>query len=195
MKGSRSRLLLWPVVLSAVALVSILITQTAVAESTPLVSGQFSGIELCPQFLCGEAIFIYHGLFEVDGTATRGFGSIHANHEPLPAAGGDPAAIEGGWNLWTFQGSFKGSFAGTLVNNGDDTFTATGQLTLTEGGVGAIGVMVVLDHNTFPQTLTGELSQDAPAIADTDTPEAEPQERHGLWWILTPFRWLSDLLD
>ncbi|MBM3926724.1 MAG: hypothetical protein FJ320_12260 [SAR202 cluster bacterium] len=125
-----------------------------------------------------------------------GFGSIHANHGSLPAHGGDPAAIQGDWYLWTFQGSFKGTFAGTLVNNGDNTFTAAGQMTLTEGGTGTIHVEVVLDHNTFPQKITGELSQETPeAVAETGVQETESEGKGGLSWLLAPLRWLNNLFD
>jgi hypothetical protein len=196
MKGVRSRLVIWPVVLAVAALVSVLIAQTATAASTPSVTGHFSGVELCTQFICGKAVFVYHGPFEVDGKSTPGFGSIRVNHGPLPAHGGDPAAINGDSSLWTFQGSFDGSFAGTLVNNGDNTFTAAGQMTLTDGGDGTIYVEVVLDHNTFPQTVTGELSQEVPeVVAEAEPQETENEEGQARRWILAPFRWLNDLFD
>jgi hypothetical protein len=45
-----------------------------------------SGIELCPQFICGSAIFssVFQG--SVDDKPTKGVFSVSVNHDALPGS-------------------------------------------------------------------------------------------------------------
>jgi hypothetical protein len=88
------------------------ITSTAAyADTVPLpVTAAASGIELCPQFICGIAIFT--GI--VQGKIGNSFPSIGTvtvalNHTALPTPGSDPATITGGiWQLQKFNGTVIG---------------------------------------------------------------------------------------
>jgi len=81
---------------------------SAQAATVPLpVTAAASGIELCPQFICGIAIFtgIVHGYigsnFPTIGTVT-----VALNHTDLPTDSLHPAQITGGkWQLQRFSGT------------------------------------------------------------------------------------------
>jgi hypothetical protein len=71
-------------------------------------------------------------------------------------------SITGGtWQLRVPDHRLRGAVLpdGTLVNNGNNTFTITAVLALTEGGTGTINVNVLLDHTKFPPTVKGTISQ------------------------------------
>ena len=132
------------------------------ASSLPAIQGQASGIELCQQSVCGSAIFV--ALFSGQvGTNDHAFGSVAVavTHDPLP----DPeqtAAITGGvWQLQLLSGrAFRGIVtAGTLFNNGDNTYHVVADMLLTSGGVGTMTFAGTLNHNTFPPTISGQISQ------------------------------------
>jgi hypothetical protein len=48
---------------------------------------------------------------------------------------------------------------GTLLNNGNNTFTVNATLYITTGGAGTLHFEGVLNHNTFPPTIVGTISQ------------------------------------
>src|SRR5439155_21380764 len=100
--------------------------QPALAVSTPTINAVTSGIELCPQSVCGAAIFpgVLKGQVGSNLNAL-GLFAVTVTHEPLP----DPfqsAAIPGG--LLQFQvglrQSKRGVLWGTPFNNADNAFTA-----------------------------------------------------------------------
>jgi len=138
------------------ALVSI--APTALAADTEI-AGQVSGIELCPQFICGSAIF--SGVFQgtVDGRPTKGAFSVSVNHDELPDFGDPPSAITGGsWFIRTKRNVFYGDVTtGTITNNGNNTFTVTATLEIANG-TGSACFVGVLNHNVFPPTIAGDLS-------------------------------------
>jgi hypothetical protein len=123
------------------------------------VAGQVSGIELCPQFICGSAIF--SGLFQgsVDGKPAKGAFSVSVNHGELPDFGDPPSAITGGsWFIRTKRNVLYGNVTtGTITNNGNNTFTVTATLEITNG-TGSACFSGVLNHNDFPPTITGTIS-------------------------------------
>jgi hypothetical protein len=146
--------------LAAIAATMVFTTSSTYAASLPVVRGVVSGVELCEQAVCGSAVFV--GLF--DGQVgwnrwARGIVAVGVNHEPLPAPG-EYAAITGGeWALWVGLRRLGGSVSGSLFNNGDNTFTVTTVLTLESGGLGTIVFTGLLDHNVFPPTISGVMSQ------------------------------------
>ena len=135
--------------------------------SEPAIEGQVSGIELCPQFICGSAIFtgLYSG--EVDGAPAIGTWLAAVNHEPLPEEGSVP--INGGqWKLqtWVFRGlfpsrkNFQGDFGkGTLTALPGNFYRAEAPMTVTSGGTGTMQLNLLLDENSIPQPVKGTLSQ------------------------------------
>jgi hypothetical protein len=143
-----------------VTIIFLLTAQKGVA-SQPIVTGHLEGVELCAQFQCGFAVFV--GLFKGEVNKQRGKGGflVRVNHESLPAPGQAPAAITGGeWDLRVGVNLFQGDVVkGTIVNNGNNTFTLNLTLQVTDGGSGEIIFTGILDHSDFPPTVEGDLAQ------------------------------------
>ncbi|HYN09053.1 MAG TPA: hypothetical protein VES67_16840 [Vicinamibacterales bacterium] len=132
------------------------------ASSLPVIQGQVSGLELCPQSICGAAIFT--GLFvgQVNlNPFSIGVVTVGAKHEPLPDPG-ETADITGGvWSLRLLNGRrFTGIVTGgSLFNNGNDTFAVSVQMQILSGGSGDLQFEGTLSHQVFPPTLVGGISQ------------------------------------
>ncbi len=150
-------------------LLVVLATLQPLQASEPAIEGRVSGIELCPQFICGNALFTGVYRDEVDGVPALGTWFAAINHEDLPELGEDPVAINGGsWNLrtWVFRGffpsrkSFRGDFeAGTLTAQPGNFYQALVPMTVTSGGSGPINLDLLLDENSIPQPVNGTLTQ------------------------------------
>ena len=139
----------------------LLATVPVLADSVPVVQGAIAGIELCPQSICGSAIFTgeFSGL--VNGRPERGVFLGAITHDPLPEPG-DSAAITGGlWLIRTPRRALSGYVwpGGTLTNNGDNTFTVDMTMVLLRGGVGTLHFTGLLNHTPFPPTIIGTVSQ------------------------------------
>ena len=146
--------------------VLLLVAKPAVGSS-PSVVGEISGVELCAQFACGAAIFTGTCECEINKRPTIGFFWVAVQHDDLPTGPTLPAipsAILGGkWNLTTLRGKFIGIvIGGEIVNNGDNSFTVTALLRIQKGGSGDVIATVRLDHDDFPPTVEGALSQPPP---------------------------------
>ena len=65
-------------------ILAVFATFQPLQASDPVIEGRVSGIELCPQFICGNAWFtgIYWG--EVGGAPAVGTWLAAVNHDPLP---------------------------------------------------------------------------------------------------------------
>jgi len=130
------------------------------ADSFPVLSGVEHGIELCQQSVCGSAIFV--GLFQGRvGINPKAIGTIavQVNHEPLPLPG-DHAAITGGsWQFLSGLRLITGSVKGDLFAKNDKQFIVTVTLSLEHGGIGDVTFIGLLDHNNFPPTIDGVISQ------------------------------------
>ena len=128
--------------------------------SNPAITGEISGVELCPQFVCDAAIFQGTCDCTVNDRHTIGFYWISVKHDPLPAPLQSSAILSGKWTLTTLRGNFSGSVLdGTITNNGDNTYTVIARLRLKKRGSGDVIVSGVLDHTEFPPTYEGELIQ------------------------------------
>jgi hypothetical protein len=148
----------------AVATVALLILVAGAgavrADSFPVLSGVEHGIELCQQSVCGSAIFV--GVFQgTVGNKPGAIGTIavQVKHDPLPLPG-HHAAITGG--SWQFVSGFRlitGSVTGDLYAWNDKQFQVTVKLTLEHGGIGDVAFVGLLDHNNFPPTIDGIISQ------------------------------------
>jgi hypothetical protein len=136
--------------------------RAADAASVPVINVNTFGIELCPQAICGAAIFT--GLIQGQvGANPNALGTFAAalTHEPLP----DPfqtANLTGG--VFEFRVGLRRIRGivlpgGTLLNNGDNTFTVDATLLITSGGSGTLHFVGVLSHNTFPPTIVGTVTQ------------------------------------
>lgn len=146
----------------AIAVVVILGTMPVQASSIPRIRGAVAGIELCPQSICGAAVFVglFRGQVGVNPLAL-GTMAVAVNHDPLPDVE-DAAAITGGfWQLHLLNGRrFVGAVTGgTLFNNGDNTYHVSVEMLLTSGGTGTLSFEGTLSHNSFPPTISGTISQ------------------------------------
>lgn len=142
----------------------LLVASQAMAASVPKLTGSVSGTELCPQFICGSAIFAGSFKGKVNGKATIGSFWTGVNYqEPLPSGTShDSTPITGGtWLIWTTRGTFSGNieYGGTITANGDNTFDVSAVLDLTGGGTGSVNFDGTLNHNVFPPTIVGTISQ------------------------------------
>ena len=148
-----------PLLLVAFLAMFLMPVQPALASS-PVIVGEISGVEVCPEFGCGAAIFTGTCNCKVNNRDTVGFFWIAVQHDPLPAPLHSSPIIGGKWTLTTLRGNFSGSvLEGIIVNNGDDTFNVSARLRLKKGGTGDVMVSGVLDHTDFPPTFDGHLVQ------------------------------------
>jgi hypothetical protein len=140
----------------------LLATVPVVASSVPVVQGSIAGIELCPQSICGSAIFTGEFTGLVNGRLERGVFLGAITHDALPEEAGDSASITGGlWLIRTPRRTLSGYVmpAGTLTNYGDNTFTVNMTMVLLRGGVGMLHFSGLLNHTPFPPTIIGTVSQ------------------------------------
>lgn len=131
------------------------------AKSNPIISVAISGIELCPQSVCGAADFagVFNGRVGTHNMATGNF-EVAINHDPLPAPHNVADITGGSWNLSSGQQHFSGTVAdGTLLNNGNNTYAVVARLVLRKGGTGELHFHGTLNHNTVIPTVTGSLVQ------------------------------------
>ncbi|HET9369874.1 MAG TPA: hypothetical protein VFO19_06485 [Vicinamibacterales bacterium] len=131
------------------------------AVSTPVIQGGVSGIELCPQDWCGVAIFagIFQGRVGANPNAF-GFMIVAVNHTPLqPNPGGVSTITNGVFELNFGLRRVRGGVGGFLVNNGDNTYSVHTTLPIVSGATGSLAFDGILDHNVFPPTIQGPITQ------------------------------------
>jgi hypothetical protein len=148
-------------VLIGVFLAAFLVNASPATASSPAITGDISGVELCPQFVCDAAIFQGTCDCIVNNRHTIGLFWVSVQHDDLPQQRNSSAEIVGGkWTLTTLRGNFSGKVVGgAIINNGNNTFDVNATLHLSKGGKGDMLVSGVLDHTEFPPTFDGELSQ------------------------------------
>ena len=145
-----------------VVLALVLSAVPLLAASSPAISGVVSGIELCPQFICGEAIFAGTFAGTIGHKPTTGSFWTGITHEDLPTTTGGTSAITGGtWMIRTRTKVYSGYVepGGTLTYNGDNTFAVSLTMVVTSGGTGTMNFTGILDHNPFPPTIVGTITQ------------------------------------
>ena len=116
---------------SLVLLTVLLITAGSVrADSTPIIQGAVSGLEICQLTTCGSAIFVGFFTGQV-GFNTKALGTIAVavQHNELPDSLGECADITGGeWVMWVGLRRLHGSTTREallqpqqhFLSNGDD---------------------------------------------------------------------------
>jgi hypothetical protein len=128
------------------------------AASLPFIDMSAFGVELCPQSVCGSAIFVgvLSGRVGRNPSTTGAF-AVSITHEPLPGAFESSAITGGVFTLQIGPRTVKGVVTGgTLENLGDNTFAVT--ITLAPSGGGVLTFEGLLNHNVFPPTVTGRLT-------------------------------------
>lgn len=142
-------------------LVLVFGSTVAQAATTPPIDGQAAGIELCPQFICGLAIFAgsFHGQIGSNPNANA-IVATALNHGELPTTIGDLTPIYPGgvWQLKTLLRRFSGVVTGgCIVYIGDNRFFVKIGMHLTSGGSGDLTFEGILDHNPLIPTFAGTL--------------------------------------
>lgn len=155
----RAARLLVPVLVLALVLVPIR------TESAPTLDFQIAGVELCPQSICGAAIFAGL-LFRQAGPNLHVAGTfiVAVTHYPeLPTSPGQTVPLTGGvFELRIGARTLEGIIAdegGTLTYAGGNIFHVHATLVFTSGASGTADFDGVLDHNVFPPTVAGTVSQ------------------------------------
>lgn len=145
---------------SWIALAAVLVAgAVSVRADVPFVQGSVATIELCPQSICGVAIFT--GVFAGQIESRRAVGSVSVvvKHEDLPESGFSSNILSGAWQIQTFTRTIHGGVqSGTLFNNGDNTFKVHVTMTVA-GSPNTVSFDGTLSHKTFPPQLTGQIGQ------------------------------------
>jgi hypothetical protein len=133
----------------------------ASAGSQPVITGKVEGMETCPQSTCGSAQFLGTSQLQVATTQGKGGFLVQVAHGPLPLLPGASGSITGGqWAMSANQTIFTGLVqSGSLLNNGNNTFTVELILSLLSGASGTLSFTGILDHNTLPPTIVGVVAQ------------------------------------
>jgi hypothetical protein len=150
-------------VLALAVIVALAIAPVSLtAASVPSITGAVAGVELCPQSICGAAIFAGNFAGMVNSRPVTGVFSTAVTHQDLPTTVGGKALITGGaWAIQVPGRLFAGAVApgGTLTYNGDNTYTVQLTMVLTTGGTGTLSFTGILNHNMFPPTIGGTITQ------------------------------------
>lgn len=148
---------------SWLALVVVLVLGAAPlrASSVPPLQGQFAGIELCEQAVCGSAIFV--GLYSGQvGFIPHAIGtiSVAVRHNPLPPPYTPADIIGGSWQLKLLNGAILGGpiCSGSLYNKNDGTFHVIVNMAVGSCATGTATFDGTLSHNTFPPTIWGNIT-------------------------------------
>jgi|SwirhisoilCB3_FD_contig_31_6555429_length_673_multi_5_in_0_out_0_1 hypothetical protein len=144
--------------LTPVALICLLFAAAPARAASRTTDAAAFGIELCPQSICGSAIFTGILQGEVAGINTSlGTFTVAVQHGDLPIAQGATSPITGGaFQLRAGLRTVRGVITdGELISNGDNTFTVVMDLLSNTGQV--LHFEGVLSHNTFPPTIVGRI--------------------------------------
>jgi hypothetical protein len=130
----------------------------------PLLSGNVSGIELCPQFICGVAVFTmgYQGKIGIFPNA-GGIITTALNHGDLPTPDNNYIApiYRGKWELQSLFAHIKGDIVRgkiTLIDPLDPKkFHISAELSVTPGGPATLLFYGTLDHTPTIPTIKGSI--------------------------------------
>jgi len=129
-------------------------TTSARAATIPLpVTAAASGIELCPQFICGIAIFTGIVQGQIGSSFTSiGIVTVALNHTDLPTTEHpDPAVITGGkWQLQRFSGTI---LDGAIILKADKLFEVQIRMKASDGRT--LYFDGILDHHPLIPTVKG----------------------------------------
>ena len=144
--------------LAAFPLVFLLFLAAPVHAAAPTTNAAVLGIELCPQYICGSAIFTGILSGEVAGVQTSlGTFAVSVTHENLPTVPNQQSDITGGtFELRAGTRTVRGVvLGGTLTYLGDNRFAV--QMLLATRNGSTMAFVGTLDHNTFPPMISGQI--------------------------------------
>lgn len=144
------------------ALVVVLGSATAQAASSPPIAGVAQGLELCPKFICGVAIFAggFQGQIGINPSANA-IVATALDHGELPTEINESTPIFPGgvWELKTLFRRFNGFVTGgSIVYTGNKQFHVTIHMVVINGGSGNLTFDGTLDHNPPIPTFIGTLN-------------------------------------
>jgi hypothetical protein len=142
-------------VLTVVLVVSLSTLPLAAATT---VVGHVAGRELCPQSICGAAVFVGDFVGEINSRRARGtFGAGINYTDPLPTVEHDTTPITGGtFVIYTRRATVSGAVtSGEIEALAGNIFQIS--LTMAIDGGGTQAFVGILDHNVFPPTIVGEI--------------------------------------
>ena len=129
------------------------------AGSPPVPTGAAAGIELCPAFLCGFALFVGQFQGEVNSRPADGFFSAKVFHEDLQPVGVPAAIFDGQFTITAGPRIFRGDIGGgTIVRFNEIQFCVRIELDYNNGGQGHF--TGILDHGEFPPTIAGLVTEE-----------------------------------
>jgi hypothetical protein len=130
------------------------------ADSKPVLAGLAAGIELCPQFICGFALFVGQFEGQINSRPASGGFAAAVEHGDLPAEGDTTLITGGDWTITANHRVFSGDITGgTILNLNGTRFCVTMEMEITSGGKGELYFTGILDHGPFPPTIAGFVSQ------------------------------------
>ena len=149
------------VVSTVLALVLAFSAVRLAADSKPALSGVVAGIELCPQFICGFALFVGGFEGELNSRPASGAFAATVTHDPLPAPLSSAAITGGQWTITAGRCVLHGDVVdGSILTLLSGTqFCVTMELEITSGGKGQLFFTGLLDHGPFPPTIAGVVGQ------------------------------------
>ena len=135
----------------------VLAAAPARAAALPSIDAAAFGIELCPQSVCGAAIFAGVLSGRVGTTPAGGTFAVAVTHEALPDPFQQSKVTGGVFSLRLNGRDIHGAVTGgTLENLGNNTFQVTMTLAATDGRI--LTFEGILNHNVFPPTIVGHLT-------------------------------------
>jgi hypothetical protein len=143
-------------------------TANPAVAASPRVHGKIVGIEICPQSVCGAAVFLFEFRGELNDRPARGFGWIAIVHEDLPAPNAESDILYGTGVLTIGLhrleiGAIGGHLYGAdlIGEHGSDVFGVDAALVICNRR-GQCGSHVfehgLLDHETLIPTIEGDVS-------------------------------------
>ena len=133
---------------------------TLSADSKPALSGGAAGIELCPQFICGFALFVGQFQGELNDRPASGGWVAAVEHDDLPAVGLTAPVTGGSWTITANKRALSGEITGgEILNLNGVQFCVSMTLRVENGGRGELYFSGVLDHGPFPPTIGGFVTQ------------------------------------
>jgi hypothetical protein len=145
---------------SGVLALALLATASVSADSQLSLRGLVSGLELCEQAVCGSAIFAGAFVGEIAERPAFGLAVGGIIHEiPLPTVVGNCIDLLGGsWSIRTLRRTVAGDVGGGLLcYAGNLRYGVQMSMEIDEGGTATFHA--VLDHNAFPPTIKGVITQ------------------------------------
>ena len=137
-------------------------TAASAQSSDPIIQGGVQGLELCPQFICGAAIFtgVFQGQVGFNPNAT-GIITAAMTHGDLPTVENAFTTINtGSWELRTLTRRIRGKvLGGRITYKGNNLFEILILLDVRNGEGGVVGFIGVLNHNTLIPTFGGNIVQ------------------------------------